>query len=275
MSGALTRSEEAAVNYDQVLDALKVLGAIPLNEEDSNFQRIVPIMFAYAEGRIYRELTFLATDAVTQVTLTALDRDVVLPTSVLSVRSVAVCTPTGPITRNSRRHHPERTSAEALDMFWPLPSLRPGVPKKYTVIGRRVAPTTLPNPLPPGTQPLPPIFVPEQFVYTVRFMPSPDRAYLAEVFGSMEPLPLSESNPDTFLSSRYPDLLCAACMVFLTGYQRDYGAASDDPQRAVSWEGQYRALRDGVMLEAGQMRGEGPSFTALAPAGTAQPPRSP
>ena len=35
---------------------------------------------------------------------------------------------------------------------------------------------------------------------------------------------------------RYPELLLCACMVFASGYQRDFGAQAEDPQKAVSWE---------------------------------------
>jgi hypothetical protein len=261
------------MNYDEVIAALQVLGAIPQNSEDANFQKLVTLMFHYAEGRIYRDLSFLATDVMTPVTLTALEREILLPPNVLTVRSVGVCTPPGPPTRNSRRHYPERISTEALDMFWPQPNFRPGIPKKYTIIGIRLPPTTSPSPLPPMTQPRPPVYEPERFIYALHFMPSPDRAYTAEVFGGVEPELLSESNPETFLSVYYPELLCAACMVFIAGYQRDYGASSDDPQRAISWNAQYMALKDGIAQEAGRLRGEGPGFTALPPAPIAQQPR--
>jgi hypothetical protein len=106
-------------------------------------------------------------------------------------------------------------------------------------------------------------------------MPSPDRIYIGEVYGGIQPRPLSDSNPETYLSRYYAELLIAACMVFLTGYQRDYGAQSDDPQRAMSWEAQYQTLKAGVTQETGRQRGEGPGFTALPPAQQAQQPRSP
>jgi|SRR5262245_7910737 len=259
--------------YDEVISALMTLGAIPLNSEDSNFQRIVPAMLHYAEGRIYRELAFLATDVTTPVTLTALERDVTLPANVLTIRSVGVAMP--PVTRSSRRYYPERIAPEALEMFWPQPSFRPGMPKKYVIVANRVAPSTLPNPGPPTTQPLPPLYQSEQFPYVLRFMPAPDRAYVAEVYGGVEPILLSQSNPETFLSRYYNELLIACCMVYLTGYQRDYGAQSDDPARAMSWEAQYQAIRNGIAQEAGRLRGEGAGFTALPDANQAQQARSP
>jgi hypothetical protein len=263
------------MTYDEIISALMTLGAIPLNSEDSNFTKIIPSMFHYADGRIYRDLAFLATDVNTLVPVIPYVREVALPLDVLTVRSVAICTPAGAITTNTRRHHPERISPEALDMFWPQGSFKVGLPKKYAIVSVRTQLDPLPNPMPPTTQPLPPIYQPERFTYYLRMMPSPDRAYMAEIFGGVEPQILSNTNPETFLSVYYPELLIACCMVYLTGYQRDYGAASDDPQRAVSWESQYKTLRDSVAQEAGRLRGEGPGFTALPPSGAAQQPRAP
>lgn len=265
------------MNYNEITSTLMVLAAVPRNSEDSNYQKVLPAAFLYADGRIYRELSFLATDIITPVPLTAMLREQLLPEEILSVRSVSICTPSGPVTSNSRRHYPERISPEALDMFWPQPNFKPGVPKKYTIIGVRppIPPPVASGPPIQGVQPAPLVFYPERFVYALRFMPSPDRAYMAEVFGGVLPLPLAQNNPETFLSVRYPELFIACCMVFITGYQRDYGAQSDDPQRSVSWEAQYTALRAGVALETGEIRGEGPGFTALPPAQAAQQPRSP
>lgn len=268
------------MNYSEIIAALQVLGAIPQNSEDANFQKIVPAMFHYADGRIYRELAFLQTDVTTEVMLTPLTRHYALPRKVLTVRSLAILTPRDPLntptwmTPNKRRHFPERVSPEGVDMFWPQENFRPGVPRKYAVVGAWSPPEELPDTeAPPSTQPLPPIYVPEKFTLALRLMPSPDKAYMAEIFGGVEPEILSDRNPETLLSRYYAELLIAACMVYLTGYQRDYGAASDDPQRAMSWEGQYRTLKESIELELKRARGEGPGFTALPPAGAAQIPR--
>lgn len=268
------------MTYNEILSALMTLGAIPLNSEDSNFQRLVPACFAHAEGRIYRELSFLQTDTVELMVIPSLKSEIELPDNVLSVRSISLCVsspsdPPGPPGGNKRRIYPQRVSPEALDMFWPQPNFKPGPPRYYTLRGFRYPPDVSSNPLPPSTQPLPPLRIPERFILIARFAPATDRIYIVEIYGGIQPVPLSEANFETFVSRTYPELLIAACMVFITGYQRDYGAASDDPQRAMSWEQQYQALKNGIAQETGRLRGEGPSFTALPPAGVAQQPRSP
>jgi hypothetical protein len=265
------------MNYDEVITHLMTLGAIPLNSEDSNFTKLIPGMFHYAEGRIYRDLAFLATDTTELVTVPALEREVELPDNVLTVRSVGLCTPSasGPPDRNKRRHYPVRLSPEALEMFWPQPNFKPGMPKYYAIRAIRLPPDITTNPLPPTTQPEPPIYIPERFRLVLHFAPSPDRILIGEVYGGIEPLLLSRTNPETFLSRYYAELLIACCMVYITGYQRDFGAQADDPARAVSWESQYQAIKSGITQESGRLRGEGPGFTALPPAPQAQQPRSP
>ena len=89
----------------------------------------------------------------------------------------------------------------------------------------------------------------------MRLTPVPDKAYTVEYFGVIRPALLSSVNTETFLSVNYADLFCAACMVFASGYQRDFGAQADDPQKAMSWNGMYEALRASAQLEAGRMKG--------------------
>lgn len=230
------------MDYNEVVATLTTMLWVPQNSEDSNFTRILPTMFAYADGRIYRDLQFLATTTSQTAPMTARNREMLLPDNILVLRLVNVITPVGPATFTSRRRELERISPEALDLFWPQSSLRPGVPQKYALVG-----STPPSVTPGQLQAL---------TYTLRFMPSPDRAYEAEFLGVIRPEILSSTNRETFLSVHYPELFIAACMVFGTGYQRDFGAQADDPQRAMSWEAQYKVLRDGIGAEAAGMRGE-------------------
>jgi len=238
------------MTYDELVSRLYTLLVIPRNNEDSDFLNILPAMFEYADGRIYRELDFLTTLITQPITLVALNREIALPASVLSLRQVKVCTPVGAITNNSSRVTLDRINPETLDVFWPQAGYKPSVPKKYAVVGNG---GDLTSP------------------HIIRFMPTPDRAYSCELLGMIRPAPPSPSNQQTYLTVTYPALYVAACMVFGTGYQRDYGAQADDPARAMSWETTYTTLRQGVMLEAAQLRGEGPGWTAMTPAPAAQP----
>lgn len=250
------------MDYDTILKHLQTLLEIPLNQSDENFERITPLMFAYAENRIYRELDFLATTTATTGTMTANNREMNLPSSVLILRQMNVLVPTGyPWQKFFIRGVLERLSLEAIDAFGNEGSLTPGipeqaflltrgVPRQYAILSRETT-------------------VPQQYV--IRLWPTPDKAYGAEFTGVIRPEPLSPSNPENLLSTLYPDLLCAACMVFASGYQRDFGAQADDPSKAMSWEGQYTALRNGAMLEAARQRGEAAGWSSTPPAPLAQP----
>jgi hypothetical protein len=241
------------MTFDEVIAALMTLNEVPFNNSDENFIRIIPAMMLYADGRIYRDLTFLATTTTQPITLVPFNREVALPLSIKAMRAINVLTPAGAITTNSRRKPLERIPSEVLDFFWPQSTFRPGVPQKYAVTGQ-IAPMMIPIPSPPP---------PQVMQHVIRLMPTPDQAYSAEVLGDIRPDPLSEANPQTYLSVTYPELLIACCMIFASGYQRDFGAQSDDPRMAQSWETQYGALKQGVMLEAGRMRGLAPQAAAL------------
>jgi hypothetical protein len=240
------------MTYDDMVAALMTMNEVPFNQADENFERIIPTMIEYAEGRIYRELTVLV---ITQpTTLIARNRELALPTSVRVLRGINIITPIqkdNVITLSGKRKPLERIPPDVLDFFWPDASFRLGPPQKYAVIG-----TAVPDA----------VTVPQTLHYTIRFMPTPDQAYMAELLGEIRPLPLAPENPETFLSVFYPNLLIAACMIFASGYQRDFSAQAEDPQRAMSWEGQYKILLSSAMLEAARMRGEGPGYTADTPA---------
>ena len=148
-----------------------------------------------------------------------------------------------------------------LDMFWPVGPMKTGVPKKYAVLGSFVF-----------GSPDYPLQISGQ---ELRWAPLPDNGYLVEVLGTFRPNPLGPNNPETFLSKTYPDLLLAACMIFASGYQRDFGSMADDPAKAMSWEATYSTLRTGVMLEAARQSGEGAGWSSLPPTPIAAQPRAP
>ena len=237
------------ITYDEVISQLKTILAVEMNDEDINFTRIIPSMMLYADGRIYRELSFLSNKITQPITLNVGVRETLLPATVRTLRAMNVFTTLAPLTPSSKRKPLERISAEMLDFVWPQSSYKMGVPEKYAIVGN----------LPQAGDPANP--------FLIRLMPTPDKAYAAELLGAIRPDPLSPENPQTYLSVFYPELLIAACMVYGTGYQRDFGAQADDPSRSVSWESTYNGLKAGVLLEVARMRGiadEAPNAPAPA-----------
>ena len=75
-----------------------------------------------------------------------------------------------------------------------------------------------------------------------------------EVIGRIRPTALSAGNPTTYISQTYPDLLIAASMIFVSGYQKNYGAQQDNPQQAQSWENQYKMLLASAQSEEAARR---------------------
>ena len=91
---------------------------------------------------------------------------------------------------------------------------------------------------------------------TIVLSPPPDDAYSAELTGLYQPATLSSGNPSTYLATFYSDLLTVACMIWLVGaLLRNFGAQSDLPQQAVSWEAQYAALMPMARAEEYRRRG--------------------
>src|SRR5262249_53892698 len=69
------------VTYEEAVSWLQTMADIPQNQQDEDFIRIIPAMIDYAEGRIYRELDFLATLTSQTTTLNALNREFALPST--------------------------------------------------------------------------------------------------------------------------------------------------------------------------------------------------
>lgn len=246
--------------YDELVADLATYLGVPLDDEDENFIRVLPRIIEYAENRIFREVTFLPTLTAGTDVLTANVREHQIPDTVLVLRQLVIFTPVGVVTPISVRHIPERVSPEFLDAWWPQDSSLPGVPDKYAIIGFQ------------GTAVSPPREVLEQ---RLRLAPLPDAGYTIEYLGTIRPLPISAKNSVTYLSTVYPDLLFAGCMLGGIAYQRDFGAQIDDPAKAVTWESTYQTLKTGAALEAAKQSGEGPGWQPQPPAPLANAPRAP
>jgi hypothetical protein len=111
--------------------------------------------------------------------------------------------------------------------------------------------------------------------------PYPDKNYPLEIVGSTRMISLAwyansslSSTGTTFISTFLPDLLLMASMVYISGYQRNFSAASDDPNMAVNYEKQYQALLKGAMVEEARKRFRASAWSSEAPAPVAAPVRA-
>ncbi len=235
------------LTYSTYVTALSTLTVIP--SSNSDFTNILPDCIDYAEQRIFRELNLLTTvirDA--SQSLTPSSRDFTLPTAqgaFVVVNGVNVITPAGATPANGTRNRLTPMSLDVLDTVWPS-NVGSALPTGFAMVTQT----------------------------SIVVGPWPDQAYAAEVVGTTRPLPLSATNTVTFLSANLPDLFLAASMVFMAGYQKAFGAQSDDPQLAQSWESQYGKLLTSANTEEFRKRFQGSAWSSQPAGGEAQPARN-
>jgi hypothetical protein len=63
-------------------------------------------------------------------------------------------------------------------------------------------------------------------------------------------------------------------MVFMAGHMRDFGAQTDNPQMAQSWETQYNNLLKSMSADSLRMKFQSQAWTSQVPNPAATPPRA-
>lgn len=227
------------LNYTTCVDQLSNLMVV--GSTDANFQTFLPGAIDYAEQRIYRECDFIRTQVTdTSASTTANTRALTLPTvqgTFITVDYINVITPAGTTAPSGSRVPLQQVDRSLIDNMFPSQSAATGTPEYYAMAS--------------DTE--------------VIFGPSPDGAYNVEVIGVQRPAALSSANSSTFITQYCPDLFMAALMVFATGYQRDFGAQSDDPGKGASWENQYQLLKKSALEEQSRTKFAGEMWTSDSP----------
>jgi|SRR5215472_9237777 len=194
------------MQYSDYVTSLSIM----MGEQDptnSDFVNILPMVIAYAENRLYRDLDMIGLRFIDTQTTTANNSYMTLPSQTVIVDGVTIVDALG------NRYQLVPVSREFITFSYP------------NVIGATI-----------------PVYFAMQDQLTVVFGPWPDQVYTAEVRGVMIPSPLSSSNQTTLLTTYVPDAFFVASMVFASAYQKNFGAQSDNPQTAQSWEVQYQML---------------------------------
>lgn len=218
-----------------------------VDENDSAFLTILPQTITYAENRMYRDLDFLFTSqAVTGYPLVQGSRSLTVPEGTFVVtEQINIITPAGTINPNLGNRNPCLPVAkEFLDAVYGS-STATGLPKYFTAFNDNL--------------------------YLVG--PFPDQQYYVEIVGTYRPNSLSASNTETFISKYLPDVFIMASMVYISGYQRNFGRQSDDPQMAQSYETQYQTLLKGATVEEARKKFESSGWSSQSPAVVASPSR--
>lgn len=242
-----------ALNYRTLISDVATITAITsgvLVTGDNNFSGIMDAAIDYAEGRIYRDLDLPSVRVIsTAVTVSS------------GVRAVSLSTAPGEI-----------LSIETFNLFTPITDASsvatriPLVPASQAVVNTIYPSAASSN-----------CGEPEFFARITNSVltlgPAPDQAYGTEIVGTIRPSPLSASNSSTWITQNIPELMVAATMVFMTGYMRDFGSQSDNPQMSQSWEGQYMQLLKSAATDTMRMKFQSDAWTSQQPSPLATPPR--
>lgn len=234
-----------ALNYTTYVETIANL--MTTQTTQANFVQIIPWIIDYAEQRMYRELDLLSTVVRdSTASLTADSRNFTLPTpnngSYVVLDAINLMN-----LSNVRIAQLQPVSLEFMDAAYP----------DETATNINV--------------------VPEYFAMVtdqqIVVGPSPGTPWRVEVVGEIRPNPLSQSNPNTYLTDHLPDAFVAASMIAASGYQNNFGAQSDDKSQAMSWESQYQTLFASANLEETRKRWASVSWTSKQPSAVAQPQR--
>jgi hypothetical protein len=233
------------LTWTSYLDAIARLAVVDVADE--NFVALAPQMVNYAELRMCRDLDFLSTvGTVSSLSLVANQRMLTFPMDMfVTLQDVNIITPVGAANPDAGKRNP---------LVW--------TSKEYLLyVYGSVEAAALPRYVAMLTQ------------NAVLFGPWPDAAYKTELVGTVRPPSLSATNPTTFIATYLPDIFIMASMIWISGYQRNFGRQSDDPQMAVSYESQYMTLLKGGMVEEARKKMESAAWTSMSPAVVASPSR--
>ena len=233
------------LTYAQYKTQIATLAVV--EETDPAFLEILPQMITYAENRMYRDLDFLFTStSLTGYAIVPGSRAVTIPEGTLVVsEQINVLTPAGTVNPNLGTRNPLLpVTKEFLDAVYGN-ATSTGVPKYWCPFNDNL--------------------------FLVG--PYPDQQYYVEIVGTYRPASLSSSNTTTFISLYLPDVFIMASMVYVSGYQRNFGRQSDDPAMAQSYESQYQTLLKGAAVEEARKKFEASGWTSQSPTPVATPTR--
>lgn len=228
----------------------------PYNVSPPDFDTLFPQATSYAEGRIFHDIPFLGnrqtnTSLTTSLGSRTIDTgQIVNPNGgpIIILEQFNLITPAGVQPSQGVRVQFDRSSSQVIDQIWPqesvtqTPSLASYIPRMWAYRDDQSV---------------------AAFAPVLIYAPTADGAYTVELSGLFQPNPISAANQSTYLSTVYPELLEAACLVFLTGaLTHAFGQQSDDPRAALSWESIYGSLIAGIRSEEARRRGLTPDLPA-------------
>ena len=240
------------MNYTSLI--AEVANMMPIQVSDAGYQTMIPAMIEYAEGRIYRELDPLRVQITDSTTFASSgNRNFTVPGSSISalpgsyivIDNINIITPSSMTAATGSRVQLTPVSRDFIDIAYPSGQAVTGTPEFWAMAS--------------DTQ--------------IIFGPSPDLPYPVEVIGVQRPAPLSAANSSTFLTQYIPDVMFAACMIYASGFMRDFGAQADNQQMSVGWEAQYKQLFQSAQVEQLRAKYQSQAWTSESPSPIATPQR--
>ena len=213
---------------------------------DARFQAAFPQAINDAEGRIYKDIPFLATRQVNTSLATIGGSNAVS----LSTLSPAVAIPEMfSLLVSGARVTFDRTQFDTLLTVYPNPTT--------TVV--------------PSSLDFQPRYWCLQDDHTIVYAPTADQAYTVELVGLFQQTTMSATQSTSYIGNTYPELLMAAVMVFMNGgYKQNFGAMVEDPKAAMAWEIVYQSRLASAKLDELRRRGLAPAVPVMPSAGKVQ-----
>ena len=233
------------LTYATYVEQLAIMAVV--EPTDPNFVALLPMAINYAELSCYRDLDLLATTTSQPIYSTTTDdnRLIIPEGDFITIQNINLLTPSG-------QSDPLVAARNPLTM----------TTKEYLY---NVYPSAAGHSLPAWAGLL------NQWTFILG--PWPDDVYAAEVVGTIRPASLSNSQTTTFLATYIPDLFMAASMIYISGYQRNFSAQSDDPKMSVNWSTEYRRLLESAGKEELRKKFQGEAWASYSAATTATPSR--
>lgn len=228
------------MTYDELVARLQAHAA-ELMSEDAEFAIAMPGMIQAGELRCLRDCDFPSARKTQSLAIGAGVVAIAPPPDLVVPRAAWLVTGAGETVRSEV----QRRDASFLREYWPDTSVT-GVPKYFATTDET----------------------------SILICPPPAVPTRLDMEYTFRPAGLSPSNPETWLSLRYPDLLFFAVMVLVTGYQKNFGQQAEDPRMSASWAGLYDQALAVARNEAATGKGWGasdptptPPPSTIAPAG--------
>lgn len=247
------------LTYSQFVTQIALLAVT--QEDNAGFVQLLPMMIQYAELRIARDTTpmnYSVSISGNLYKLSAGNRNLSFPQNL-----------TGTSNDGTSLGGASFVSAEQINLILPSGDTNPNASTRFPLLAttKEFLDAVYGSSVTANRQ-QPLYFVPFNETYLL-VGPVPDVNYFVEIVGTIRPAPLSSTNPLTFLSQYMPDLMVMASMIYLSGFQRNYGRQSDDPQMAQSYEGQYQLLLKSVIPEEARKIFEGSGWSSMPASPTA------